>query len=327
MQESAQSSNQKNEEFTTPVVRQARPSKLASPYVIEKVGQAQTEETVRQTRSPLFLMQRGRIELIMGCMFAGKTTELLRRCNKHKITGKRVLRVKFSADKRYDNEFKISTHTGQQIQATPINVLSQLGDEWKAYNVIGIDEGQFFPDIVNFSEMAANCGKIVIISSLQGTFLRGAFPNILALLPKCEKIKKLTAICKLCKQNASFTFRTASKDCNVMIGGENMYMPLCRECHARESRINADNVFVGDPSKLEVELENKQFEKQPALAADSLSDPHETPKTIDNTPENSMGASSGSNRNSPNAKSFSSDDSINNENKEITLRKINTPAS
>lgn len=50
----------------------------------------------------------------MGCMFAGKTTELLRRTNKHSITGKRVLRVKFSADKRYGGTFKISTHNGEQ---------------------------------------------------------------------------------------------------------------------------------------------------------------------------------------------------------------------
>ena len=117
----------------------------------------------------------------------------------------------------------------------PINQLADLNDDWLNYDVIGVDEGQFFDDIVEFSEKAANTGKIVIISSLQGTFLRGAFPNILTLIPKCEKIKKLTAICKLCKQNASFTFRTASKDCQTMIGGENMYMPLCRDCHQRET--------------------------------------------------------------------------------------------
>ena len=191
-------------------------------------------------------------------MFAGKTTELLRRCNKHNITGKRVLRVKFSADRRYGNDFTISTHSGIQKTATPISSLSQLGDQWKDYDVIGIDEGQFFGDIVEFSEMAANSGKVVVISSLQGTFLRGAFPNILQLIPKCEKIKKLSAICKLCKHNASFTFRTAPKDCATMIGGDNMYMPLCRECHARESKSNEDNTFQGDPSLISVEHETKQ---------------------------------------------------------------------
>ena len=127
--------------------------------------------------------------------------------------------------------------------------------------MIGIDEGQFFADIVEFSEKAANAGKVVIISSLQGTFMRGAFPSIIKLIPKCEKIKKLTAICKLCKQNASFTFRTASKDCHLMIGGDDMYMPLCRECHARESKLNAENAYIGDPSKISVEIENAQFDE------------------------------------------------------------------
>ena len=90
--------------------------------------------------------------------------------------------------------------------------LTDLKNSWTNFDVLGIDEGQFFSDIVEVAEEAANNGKIVIISSLQGTFLRGVFPNILALLPKCEKIKKLTAICKLCKESASFTFRTASLD-------------------------------------------------------------------------------------------------------------------
>jgi thymidine kinase len=76
--------------------------------------------------------------------------------------------------------------------------------------------------------MAADEQKIVIVASLQGTFLRGPFLNIVTLIPKCEKIKKLSAICKLCKENASFTFRTASKDVTTLIGGANMYMPLCR---------------------------------------------------------------------------------------------------
>ena len=98
--------------------------------------------------------------------------------------------------------------------AKPITTLSEMHEtEWKDFDVIGIDEGQFFSDIEMFSEKAANAGKVVIISSLQGTFLRGPFPNILSLIPKCEKIKKLSAICIMCKANASFTFRTAHKDC------------------------------------------------------------------------------------------------------------------
>jgi thymidine kinase len=181
--------------------------------------------------------QRGRIELIMGCMFAGKTTELLRRCRKHQICGKRVFRLKFVSDVRYGNEGAISTHTGDRMDALTVKTLADAGDQWKDYDVIGVDEGQFFTDLVPFSEMAANAGKVVIISSLQGTFLRGPFPDILSLIPKCEKVKKLSAICKMCKDKASFTFRTASGDNDKLIGGEDMYMPLCRACHARESKL------------------------------------------------------------------------------------------
>ena len=105
-----------------------------------------------------------------------------------------------------------------------------------SYDVIGIDEGHFFQDIVEFCEKVANQGKIVIVSSLQGNFQRGDFPAIIRLIPKCEKIKKLTAICKLCKQSASFTFRTGSNTAVYMVGGSEIYMPLCRQCHGRETK-------------------------------------------------------------------------------------------
>lgn len=135
----------------------------------------------------------------MGCMFAGKSTELLRRLNKHEISGKSVLRVKFSADKRFGNLTEIATHSGTKHEAKAVTRLSDLGDSWLEFDIIGIDEGQFFPDVVEFAENAANSHKVVVISSLQGTFMRGAFNNILELIPKCEKVKKLSAICKLCK--------------------------------------------------------------------------------------------------------------------------------
>lgn len=80
------------------------------------------------------------------------------------------------------------------------------------FDVIGIDEGQFFDDIVEFAETAANLGKIVIMSALNGTYEKKGWANILELIPLCEKVKKLSAICKVCSGNANFTFRTASGD-------------------------------------------------------------------------------------------------------------------
>lgn len=114
---------------------------------------------------------------------------------------------------------------------------------WQDFDCIGIDEGQFYPDvsrnkpiftlsiqIVHFAENAASKGKVVIISALSGTFLRKPFNDVLDLIPKCEKIKQLQAICKICNAPACFTLRTTVDDRVEVIGGGEMYMPVCREC-------------------------------------------------------------------------------------------------
>lgn len=88
-------------------------------------------------------------------MFAGKSTELLKRLNKLEIAGKKVLKVKFIADTRYGMNGEIVTHSGIRNQAYACTLLSELGDYWMQFDVIGIDEGQFFPDIIEFAEKAA----------------------------------------------------------------------------------------------------------------------------------------------------------------------------
>jgi len=143
----------------------------------------------------------------------------------------------------------IVTHRGESKDALPLETLSQMGEIWRDYDVIGIDEGQFFTDIVEFAEKAANARKVVIVSALQGTFHRGPWANITELIPLCEKIKKLSAICKLCKESASFTFRTADANCKKLIGGAEMYMPLCRSCHERETNFKGNDCFSGDPRR------------------------------------------------------------------------------
>ena len=108
--------------------------------------------------------------------------------------------------------------------------MKELGDDWKSYDVIGIDEGQFYSDVVEFCENASQAGKIVIVSALGGTYQREGFNSILDLIPKAEKIKQLQAICRLCGHNASFTLRTSSDENIELIGGVEAYMPVCREC-------------------------------------------------------------------------------------------------
>ncbi len=74
-------------------------------------------------------------------MFAGKSTELLKRINLLELSKKKVLRVKFSADNRYENKCLIATHSGISVEAVPVTKLSELGESWRDYDVIGIDEG------------------------------------------------------------------------------------------------------------------------------------------------------------------------------------------
>lgn len=145
----------------------------------------------------------------MGPMFAGKSTELLRRVQRLEISGKKCLSIKYSADERYSKD-SISTHDKHLRPAIACKKLDEVKDNWKKFDVLGIDEGQFFEDIVEFAEMAANDGKIVIMSALNGTYEKKGWANILELIPLCEKVKKLSAICKVCSSNANFTFRTCN---------------------------------------------------------------------------------------------------------------------
>ena len=92
---------------------------------------------------------RGHIELICGPMFSGKSTELLRRLKRYEIGGHRILRVKFSEDNRYSND-SISTHDRQTGKAVGAKMLKEIGDLWTTYDVIGVDEGQFFDDVSTF---------------------------------------------------------------------------------------------------------------------------------------------------------------------------------
>ncbi len=88
----------------------------------------------------------------------------------------------------------MSTHDKQMIPAFPCSRLSALGDTWRDYDVIGVDEGQFFPDLVDFCEMAANAGKTVVVAALDADYNRRAFGRVHELLPLAESVHKLRAV-------------------------------------------------------------------------------------------------------------------------------------
>ncbi|XP_022317984.2 thymidine kinase, cytosolic-like isoform X2 [Crassostrea virginica] len=172
---------------------------------------------------------KGQIQLIFGPMFSGKTTELMRRMKRYQIANYKCLVVKYSKDDRYDKE-GIATHDRQTLAAIPADILEQVKAEAENYEVIGIDEGQFFKDIVEFCDEMAERGKTVIVAALDGTFQKKGFGNILSLVPLAESVIKLTAVCMRCNSEGSFTKRKGTETAVEVIGGTEMYLAVCRMC-------------------------------------------------------------------------------------------------
>lgn len=178
---------------------------------------------------------QGEIQLILGPMFSGKTTELFRRVKRYTIAEKSCLVVKYHRDTRYSAD-AASTHDKQTYEAVSAEKLWDVSYSLSDYDVIGIDEGQFFPDLLEFCEFAANEGKIVIVAALDGTFQRKAFGPVLDLVPLAESVTKLTAVCMVCFQDAHFTKRIGSETEIEVIGGADKYIAVCRKCfHSKDS--------------------------------------------------------------------------------------------
>lgn len=179
----------------------------------------------------------GSISLILGCMWSGKTTELLRQIDRYIFAGKRVLLIKPSFDERYSKS-DIVTHPDSQsnqtsLVARTVKTLSEIDIlELKfAYDIIGVDEGNFFGDeLSECCDKWANIGKIVIIAALNSNFKRENFGYIIDLIPKAEHIVKLSAICFRCKKKAHFTHRKNDNNEEKVLGGKDIYEALCRKC-------------------------------------------------------------------------------------------------
>lgn len=176
-------------------------------------------------------LQAGRIELIVGPMFAGKTTELQRRVRREIHAHRSCFIIKYSKDVRYSDNC-VATHEKQMLRAAvAATMLSDVGTQWKMFDCIAIDEGQFFPDLLAFCAEVADAGKTVIVSALDGDFQRKPFGKVCELLPLCESVTKLTAVCMICHaREAVFTRRTVACSQQELIGGADMYLACCRQC-------------------------------------------------------------------------------------------------
>lgn len=175
----------------------------------------------------------GYLEIILGPMFSGKTTQLIQHYKKNKYIGKTVCVINYSEDTRYHDDM-LSTHDKIMI---PCTFLQKLGDVDKSIldsaHVIIINEGQFFEDLFEFVlEMVEKQNKSVYVCGLDGDFKRNRFGKILDLIPYCDKLTKLNSLCSVCRDGTPgiFSHRITKETSQVVIGSDN-YQPLCRKCY------------------------------------------------------------------------------------------------
>lgn len=165
----------------------------------------------------------GSIEVVCGCMFSGKTEELIRRLRRATIAKQNVEIFKPSVDTRYDEEDVVS-HNKTSIRSTPVQFASDILLLTGESDVIGIDEAQFFDDqIVDVCRKLANSGKRVIVAGLDMDASGNPFGPMPQLLAIAEFVTKLHAICTISGSLASFSYKLTDSDKTVELGEADIY--------------------------------------------------------------------------------------------------------
>jgi thymidine kinase len=178
------------------------------------------------------LTYTGKINLIIGCMWSEKTSELVRRYKRHTLGGRKCIMIKYKNDTRYDNQMVV-THDGIKVTAFVCEYLSDANEIIKTYDVICVDEVQFYKDAHIFIDKWANEGKIIDACGLNGTFNRTEFPIISKLIPLAETITHLKAVCKETGKDAIYSKMKVDGDKNVIevIGGSDKYDAVDRKTY------------------------------------------------------------------------------------------------
>ena len=179
------------------------------------------------------MMRRGRVEVICGSMFSGKTEELIRRLRRAQFARQRVEIFKPSIDVRYSDE-EVVSHEGTSIRSTPVDSSGSILLLGQESDVVGIDEAQFFDEhIVEVCNQLADRGIRVIVAGLDLDFRAQPFGPMPRLLAIADEVTKVHAICVRCGALAYVSHRIVAGEKQVMLGEKQEYEPLCRECYAR----------------------------------------------------------------------------------------------
>ena len=175
----------------------------------------------------------GRIEVVCGSMFSGKTEELIRRLRRAKFARQRVEIYKPAIDKRYSEE-EVVSHDSNTIMSTPIDSSAQILLLSSDIDVVGIDEAQFFDDgLVDVCNELANRGVRVIVAGLDMDYRGVPFGPMPALCAIADDVQKVHAICVKCGALAYVSHRKVHGDKRVMLGEMQEHEPLCRDCYIK----------------------------------------------------------------------------------------------
>lgn len=182
----------------------------------------------------MFQSNVGRIELIIGCMYSGKTSEMMRRIQMYKTLNIPIAIYTHSSDTRYAESGNICTHNRMCIAAYPVTNLMNIRnlEEYKKAKVVFIEEAQFFADLFHtVLECVDIDKKIVIVSGLDGDFQMKPFEQMVKLIPCAETVTKLNALCKICGDGtpASFSKRIVFSQERELVGSDGVYEAVCRK--------------------------------------------------------------------------------------------------
>jgi thymidine kinase len=182
----------------------------------------------------------GILEVITGCMFAGKTEELIRRINVFKFAKKEVVVFKPKIDNRYSENLIVS-HAGSSVKSVLVQKSTEILEFMKQhpeYEIIAIDEVQFFDeDIVLVINDLADAGKRVMVAGLDMNFRGEPFGVMPILMTQAEFVTKLTAVCTQCGSPGTRTQRLVNgkpakyDDPLILVGASESYEARCRHCH------------------------------------------------------------------------------------------------
>ena len=184
-------------------------------------------------------MAKGSLTVITGPMFSNKSGELIRLATVHRIAGRKVGLFKHSLDDRYEGLERISTHGGQSAEAEPVGSSATIGLVASSYDVIAVDEAQFFDDgLATVCASLVEDGLTVFVAGLDRNFKGEPFGPMAELMALADDVMKLRAVCMRCRSlEGSMTQRLidgkpASRNSPViLIGAAETYEARCRNCH------------------------------------------------------------------------------------------------